>query len=92
MTDKKLKADELITGFTFFVLSSNGRSLSRYKIISEIELNLGNFLVVHHAVIAGDKFEQTMIAKDFVLGKKGSLRVFKKRPTAMKEFKKIWNW
>lgn len=85
---KNVVVEDLVPGFIFFVLSANGQSLSRYKITGEKELNVGTVLEVKHTVIAGDKFEQTTIAKDFVLGKKGSLQVFKNRKKAMLAFKK----
>jgi hypothetical protein len=82
ITDADLKP-----GFTFFVISKNGQSLSKYKMTGEKEISVGTVLEVKHSVIAGDKFKQTQIAKDFVLGKKGDLKVFKKKAPAMKAFK-----
>lgn len=79
--------DDLKPGFQFFVLSKGGRSLSRYKIIGEQEMNVGTVLKVKHAVIAGDKFKQNFIAKDFITGKHG-LTVFRNRKRAMLAFKR----
>jgi hypothetical protein len=86
--EESVSEKDLVPGFTFFVLSANGQSLSRYKITGEKEMNVGTVLEVNHTVVAGDKFKQTFIAKDFVLGKKGSLQVFKNRKDANKAFKK----
>jgi hypothetical protein len=79
---------DLVPGFVFFVISKNGQTLSKYKITGEKELGVGTVLEVKHTILAGDKFDkQSVIAKDFVLGKKGSLQVFKKKAAAMKAFK-----
>jgi hypothetical protein len=78
---------DLVPGFTFFVLSKNKKSLSSYKITGEKEMNVGTVLEVNHKVITGDKFKQKFISKDFVLGKKGSLQVFKDRKQATSAFK-----
>ena len=83
----QISKEDLVPGFTFFILSKDKRSLSRFKVVDEIELNVGPTLNVKHSVIAGDKFKQDKIAKDFVLGKKGDLMVFKKQADAMSAFK-----
>jgi hypothetical protein len=79
---------ELKPGFTFFVLSANGRSMSKYKITGAQELNVGTVLKVKHTVLAGDKFKQDVISKDHVLGRQGSLKVFRTRKQAMDAFKR----
>jgi hypothetical protein len=83
----EIAKEDLVPGFTFFVVSKDGRSLSKYKVTGEKELNVGTVLEVKHTVIAGDKFKQDVIAKDYVLGSKGELKVFKKKAAAMKAFK-----
>jgi hypothetical protein len=81
--------DDLKPGFQFFAVSANGRSLSRYKIMSdEIEQSVGVVFKVRHVVIGGDKFKQNFIAKDFVSGAKGKLKVFRNRKQATLAFKR----
>ena len=87
LIESEITKEDLVPGFTFFVVSKNGQSLSRYKVTGEKELNVGTVLEVKHTVVAGDKFKQDMIAKDHVLGAKGDLKVFKKKAAAMKAFK-----
>jgi hypothetical protein len=80
--------EDLKPGFQFFVVSKNGRSLSRFKITGQQEMNVGTVYKVKHAVLAGDKFKQDFIAKDYVLGRAGGLKVFRKRKPAMAAFKR----
>jgi hypothetical protein len=80
--------EDLVPGFTFFVLSANGRSLSKYKITGQTELNVGTVLKVKHTVLGGDKFKQDVISKDHVLGRQGSLKVFRTRKQATAAFKR----
>ena len=85
---ESISEGDLVAGFQFFVISPNGRSLSRYKVIGEEEQAVGTVLEVKHTVVAGDKFEQKFIGKDFVLGTKSKgQQVFKKRAQANKAFK-----
>jgi hypothetical protein len=90
LTENKqpISEEDLIAGFNFYVVSSNGRSLSRYRIVGGTELNIGSVLKVKHVVIAGDKFKQSVIAKDHVLGQQGNLKVFRTRKLAMIAFKR----
>ncbi len=85
----ELESEDLVPGTNFFVISADGRSLSRYKIKGETELNVGTVLDVNHAHVAGDKIKkQKQISKDFVLGRKGNLQVYKNRKDAVKAFKR----
>ncbi len=84
-----LEKEDIEPGKTIFVISADGRSLSRYKIKGETELNVGTVLDVNHAHVAGDKIKkQKQISKDFVLGRKGNLKVYKNKKAAMKVFKR----
>ena len=83
----RIEKEELIPGFTFFIVSKNGASVSRYKIIDEMEINIGTVLNVKHAVIAGEKFKQDKIAKAFIT--KEGLKVFRTRKEAISAFKKV---
>jgi len=84
----KIESDELVPGFTFFVLSKDGRSASKFKITGEVELNIGTVLNVKQTHIAGDKIIQDKISKDFVLGKKGNLQVFRTKKEVVSAFKR----
>lgn len=80
---------DLVPGFIFFVLSKDGKTVNRFKVVDEVELNVGPTLNVKQGHVAGDKIKQDKISKEFVTGKKGDLRVFKKRADALKAFKKV---
>lgn len=80
--------EDLVPGFAFFVLSKDGRTVSRFKIIDEVELNVGPTLNVKQTHVAGDKVAQNKIAKEFVTGKKGELGVFRTKKEAISAFKK----
>lgn len=84
----KIEQSDLEPGSTFFALSKDGKSLSKFKVTGQKEFNVGPVLQVKHSVIAGDKFKQSVISKDFVLGTKGSLQIFKNRKDAMSAYKK----
>ncbi|RKX17754.1 MAG: hypothetical protein DRP51_10320, partial [Candidatus Zixiibacteriota bacterium] len=48
-----VESDELVPGFTFFVLSKDGKTASKFKIIGEVELNVGAVLNVKQTHLAG---------------------------------------
>ena len=84
----KIGSDELVPGFSFFVLSKDGRTVSRFKITGEVELNVGAVLNVKQTHVSGDKDKQDKISKDFVLGKKGDIKVFRNKKEAVSAFKR----
>lgn len=84
----QIESNELVPGFTFFVLSKNGQTVSRFKITGEVELNVGAVLNVKQGHVSGDKVPQDKISKDFVLGKKGDLQIFRSKKEAVSAFKR----
>ena len=84
----KIEREELVPGFSFFVLSKDGRTVSKFKITGEEELNVGPVLNVKQTHVSGDKVKQNKISKEFVLGTKGDLKVFRSKKEAVSAFKR----